>query len=225
MKKFICAFMLFFIIIFPAWGDTVSTDKNGFDKIYNVIDDAVFDLRYYSPYNFTGHKIRGYNAPVAYMTKEALQALAIAAADLRSQGYRILVWDSYRPQKAVDHFVEWINDPDDDGNKSFYPTLKKSDLIAGDYIMPKSGHTRGSTIDLTIIKQDGSFVDMGGTFDLFSEISHPDYKKLTKKQKKNRKILRDAMLKAGFKPLDSEWWHFTLKNEPYPDTYFNFDVE
>lgn len=225
MKKFICAFMLFFIVIFPAWGDTVSTDKNGFDKIYNVIDDAVFDLRYYSPYNFTGHKIRGYNAPVAYMTKEALQALAIAAADLRSQGYRILVWDSYRPQKAVDHFVEWINDPDDDGNKSFYPTLKKSDLIAGDYIMPKSGHTRGSTIDLTIIKQDGSFVDMGGTFDLFSEISHPDYKKLTKKQKKNRKILRDAMLKAGFKPLDSEWWHFTLKNEPYPDTYFNFDVE
>lgn len=217
--------MLFFIIIFPAWGDTVSTYKNGFDKIYNVIDDAVFDLRYYSPYNFTGHKIRGYNAPVAYMTKEALQALAIAAADLRSQGYRILVWDSYRPQKAVDHFVEWINDPDDDGNKSFYPTLKKSDLIAGDYIMPKSGHTRGSTIDLTIIKQDGSFVDMGGTFDLFSEISHPDYKKLTKKQKKNRKILRDAMLKAGFKPLDSEWWHFTLKNEPYPDTYFNFDVE
>ena len=225
MKKFICAFMLFFIVIFPAWGDTVSTDKNGFDKIYNVIDDAVFDLRYYSPYNFTGQKIRGYNAPVAYMTKEALQALAIAAADLRSQGYRILVWDSYRPQKAVDHFVEWINDPDDDGNKSFYPTLKKSDLIAGDYIMPKSGHTRGSTIDLTIIKQDGSFVDMGGTFDLFSEISHPDYKKLTKKQKKNRKILRDAMLKAGFKPLDSEWWHFTLKNEPYPDTYFNFDVE
>ncbi len=225
MKKFICAFMLFFIVIFPAWGDTVSTDKNGFDKIYNVIDDAVFDLRYYSPYNFTGQKIRGYNAPVAYMTKEALQALAIAAADLRSQGYRILVWDSYRPQKAVDHFVEWIKDPDDDGNKSFYPTLKKSDLIAGDYIMPKSGHTRGSTIDLTIIKQDGSFVDMGGTFDLFSEISHPDYKKLTKKQKKNRKILRDAMLKAGFKPLDSEWWHFTLKNEPYPDTYFNFDVE
>jgi len=225
MKKLIGVFMLFVIGIFPVWADTISTDKNGFDKIYNVVDDAVFDLRYYSPYNFTGHKIRGYKAPVAYMTKEALQALAAAAADLRAQGYRILVWDSYRPQKAVDHFVEWINDPNDPGNKSFYPTLQKSDLIAGDYIMPKSGHTRGSTIDLTIIKQDGSFVDMGGTFDLFSEISHPDYKKLTKKQKKNRKILRDAMLKAGFKPLDSEWWHFTLKNEPYPDTYFNFEVE
>ena len=217
--------MLFLIGIFPVLADTISTDKSGFDKIYNVIDDAVFDLRYYSPYNFTGHKIRGYNGPVAYMTKEALQALAVAAADLRAQGYRILVWDSYRPQKAVDDFVEWINDPNDPGNKSFYPTLQKSDLIAGDYIMPKSGHTRGSTIDLTIIKQDGSFVDMGGTFDLFSEISHPDYKKLTKKQKKNRQILREAMVKAGFKPLDSEWWHFTLKDEPYPDTYFNFDVE
>lgn len=225
MKKLICAFMLLWIGVFPVWADTISTDKSGFDKIYNVIDDAVFDLRYYSPYNFTGHKIRGYKAPVAYMTQEALQALAVAAADLRSQGYRILVWDAYRPQKAVDHFVQWINDPNDPGNKSFYPTLQKSDLIAGDYIMPKSGHTRGSTIDLTIIKQNGSFVDMGGTFDLFSEISHPDYKKLTKKQKKNRQILRDAMIKAGFKPLDSEWWHFTLKNEPYPNTYFNFDVE
>lgn len=225
MKKVILL-MIFSLGLLPlAKADTVSTDKSGFDKIYNVIDDAVFDLRYYSAYNFTGQKIRGYKAPVAYMTKEALRALAVAAEDLRRQGYRILVWDSYRPQKAVDHFVQWINDPDDIGNKSFYPTLDKSDLIAGNYIMPKSGHTRGSTIDLTIIKMDGSFVDMGGTFDLFSERSHPDYKKLTKKQKRNRKILRDAMLKAGFTGIDSEWWHFTLKNEPYKDTYFNFDVE
>ena len=210
-----------------AWAnaDTISTDKSGFDKIYNVIDDAVFDLRYYSPYNFTGQKITGYKAPVAYMTKEALAALAVAAQDLRAQGYRLLIWDSYRPQKAVDHFVRWINDPADEGNKSFYPTLQKEDLIAGDYIMPKSGHTRGSTVDLTLIKQDGSFVDMGGTFDLFSERSHPDFKKLTKKQKRNRKILRDAMLKAGFVGIDSEWWHFTLKDEPYKDTYFNFDVQ
>jgi len=227
MKKLLLILMLCLCFVpRAAAADTVvSTDKSGFDKIYNVIDDAVFDLRYYSSYNFTGSKIRGYNAPVAYMTKEALQALAKAAADLRAQGYRILVWDSYRPQKAVDHFVEWINDPNDPGNKSFYPTLNKEDLISGQYIMPRSGHTRGSTIDLTLIKQDGSFVDMGGTFDLFSEISHPGYKKLTKEQKRNRKILRKAMFKAGFKGLDSEWWHFTLKNEPYPNTYFNFDVE
>lgn len=225
MKKIILGVILCLGLIPFAKADTISTDKSGFDKIYNVIYDAAFDLRYYSTYNFTGQRIRGYQAPVAYMTKEALSALAVAAEDLRAQGYRILVWDSYRPQKAVDHFVAWINDPNDMGNKSFYPTLQKSDLIAGDYIMPKSGHTRGSTIDLTLIKQDGSFVDMGGTFDLFSERSHPDYKKLTRKQKRNRKILRDAMLKAGFKGIDSEWWHFTLKDEPYPDTYFNFDVE
>ena len=225
MKKILFACLLVFRCMFPAAADTISTDKSGFDKIYNVIDDAVFDLRYYSAYNFTGHKIRGYNAPVAYMTKEALQALAVAAADLRSQGYRIVVWDAYRPQKAVDDFVAWINDPKATGNKSFYPELEKSDLIAGYYIMPKSGHTRGSTIDLTIIKTNGISVDMGGMFDLFSERSHPDFKRLTKKQRRNRKILRDAMVKAGFKPLDSEWWHFTLENEPYPDTYFNFDVE
>ena len=154
-----------------------------------------------------------------------MAALAKAAEDLRAQGYRLLIWDAYRPQKAVDNFVTWINDPNDPGDKTFYPTLEKSNLLEGNYIMAKSGHTRGSTVDLTIIKKDGGFVDMGGTFDLFSEVSHPDYKKITKKQKKNRQILRDAMVKAGFNPLDSEWWHFTLKDEPYPDTYFNFDVE
>lgn len=209
----------------PAWADTLSTDKSDFAQISTVIDDAAYDIRYYSPNNFTGSKINGYKAPRAYLTKKALKALAQAAADLRGQGYRLLIWDAYRPQKAVDHFVAWINDPTNPGDKSFYPTLEKSDLLTGDYIMAKSGHSRGSTIDLTIIKKDGGFVDMGGTFDLFSEISHPDYKKISKKQKKNRQILRNAMLKAGFKPLDSEWWHFTLKDEPYTDTYFNFDVE
>jgi len=230
MKKFILIFVLcssFAVQAFAAGNtaDKVSYDKSGFDKIHNVIDDAVFDLRYYSAYNFTGSKIRGYKAPVAYMTKEALQALAKAAADLRKQGYRILVWDAYRPQKAVTHFVEWINDPSDECIKSFYPELEKTDLVAGNYIATRSGHSRGSTIDLTIIKQDGSFVDMGGTFDLFSEISHPNYGKLTAEQKRNRKILRDAMIKAGFKGISSEWWHFTLKNEPYKNTYFDFDVE
>jgi len=159
------------------------------------------------------------------MTKEALNSLAIAAEILRKQGYRILIWDTYRPQKAVDNFVNWINNPENIGDKSFYPNLEKSDLLKGNYIMPKSGHSRGSTVDLTLIKKDGSFVDMGGTFDLFSKISHPDYKKLTRQQKKNREILKSAMEQAGFKGIDSEWWHFTLKNEPYPDTYFDFDVE
>ena len=211
--------------VVPVFADTISNDKSDFVKIYTVIDDAVYDMRYYSSYNFTGKKIRGYKAPVAYMTKAGAKALSVAASDLRKKGYRLFIWDTYRPQKAVDNFVEWINNPNDEGDKSFYPDLKKSDLLAGMYIMAKSGHTRGSTVDLTLIKKDGSFVDMGGTFDLFSEISHPDYKKLTRKQKHNRKILHDAMIKAGFVGIDSEWWHFTLKDEPYKDTYFNFDIE
>ncbi len=225
MKKILISSFIVLCTIVPAFADTVSVDKSDFAQISTVIDDAAYDIRYYSSNNFTGNRIRGYKAPRAYMTKEALAALSKAAEDLRNQGYRLLIWDSYRPQKAVDNFVEWINDPSNPGDKSFYPELKKSDLLKGNYIAEKSGHTRGSTVDLTIIKKDGSFVDMGGTFDLFSEISHPDYKKLTKKQKKNRQILHDAMVKAGFNGIDSEWWHFTLKDEPYKDTYFNFDVE
>ncbi len=232
MKKLVILLPIFLTLAFSSLyaadktqKTKISTDKSDFAPISSMIYDAAYDIRYYSDNNFTASRIRGYKAPVPYLTKKALKALAVAAADLRKQGYRLLIWDSYRPQKAVDHFVEWINDPVNPGDKSFYPTLKKSNLLEGNYIMAKSGHTRGSTVDLTIIKKDGGFVDMGGTFDLFSEVSHPDYKNITKQQKQNRKILNDAMVKAGFKGLDSEWWHFTLKDEPYPDTYFNFDVE
>ena len=145
----------------PARAETISYDKTDFAEIGSVIDDAAFDIRYYSANNFTGNKIKGYKAPRAYMTKEALSALAKAAEDLQAQGYRLLIWDSYRPQKAVDNFVAWINDPEDTGDKSFYPDLQKSDLLTGNYVMAKSGHTRGSTVDLTIIKKDGGF-DAGG---------------------------------------------------------------
>ena len=225
MKKIFLIILVLLGFIQTINASQISNDKSDFVPIYTVIDDAAYDIRYYSSNNFTGNKINGYKAPVAYMTKEGAKALSIAANDLRKKGYRILIWDSYRPQKAVDNFVEWINNPNDEGDKSFYPELKKSDLLKGQYIMAKSGHTRGSTVDLTLIKKDGSFVDMGGSFDLFSEISHPDYKKLTREQKKNRRILHDAMVNAGFNGIDSEWWHYTLKNEPYPDTYFNFDVQ
>ena len=225
MKKVLLFFIIMFSCMISAYADTISYDKTDFAEIGTMIDDAAYDIRYYSSNNFTGNRIQGYKAPKAYMTHEALEALSRAAEDLRAKGYRLLIWDSYRPQKAVDNFVVWINDDNNPGDKDFYPTLKKSDLVDGGYIATKSSHTRGSTVDLTLIKKDGSFVDMGGTFDLFSEISHPDYKKITKKQKQNRAILRNAMFKAGFDGIDSEWWHFTLKNEPYPDTYFNFDVE
>ena len=225
MKRVIIALLILTGSSMPVFAEIISKDKTDFAEISSVIDDAAFDIRYYSPNNFTGNKIDGYKAPRAYLTKEALSALAIAAQDLRNQGYRLLIWDSYRPQKAVDNFVRWINDPEDTGDKSFYPNLQKSDLLTGNYVAAKSGHTRGSTVDLTIIQKDGGFVDMGGTFDLFSEISHPDYQNLTDEQKNNRKILHDAMIRAGFNAIDSEWWHFTLKDEPYKDTYFDFDVE
>lgn len=225
MKNFWVVLTVFLCGAMPVMAESLSYDKEDFLEISTVIDDAAFDIRYYSPNNFTAHKIDGYKAPRAYLTKEALTSLKVAADDLREKGYRLLIWDSYRPQKAVDDFVRWINDENDAGDKSFYPEIEKSQLLEGQYIMAKSGHTRGSTVDLTLIKKDGSFVDMGGTFDLFSEISHPDYENITEEQKANRKILHDAMIKAGFKGLDSEWWHFTLENEPYQDTYFDFDVE
>lgn len=225
MKKLSITLLLTAGVFSAAYADILSVDKSDFAEISTVINDAAYDIRYYSSNNFTGKRIKGYNAPKAYMTKEALTALSKAADDLRSQGYRLLIWDTYRPQKAVDNFVTWINDPNDKGDKDFYPDIEKKELLKGGYVAAKSSHTRGSTVDLTIIRKDGSSVDMGGTFDLFSEISHSDYPKITEVQKHNREILRNAMLKAGFAGIDSEWWHYTYKNEPYKDTYFNFDVE
>ena len=206
--------------------DNLSYDKSDFVEVSSVIPDVIYDIRYYSDYNFTGKRIDGYKANRAYLTKKATLALKKASDTLRNKGYRIVIYDAYRPQKAVDNFVRWMHDENDIGNKSFYPNIKdKLALISGDYVATKSGHTRGSVIDMSIVNMDGSTVDMGGTFDLFDRISNRDYDKLTEKQKANRKILEDAMADAGFEPLQSEWWHFRLIEEPYPDTYFDFDVE
>ena len=136
MKKIILTIIVLFgFLSSSVWASQISYDKSGFVPIYTVVDDAVYDIRYYSSNNFTGNKINGYKAPIAYKTKEGAKAWVSAADDLRKQGYRLLIWDTYRPQKAVDNFVEWINNPKDDGDKSFYPTLKKSDLLKGQYIM------------------------------------------------------------------------------------------
>ena len=142
-------------------------------------------------------------------------------------GYRLKIYDAYRPQKAVDHFVRWAADIQDIRMKKyFYPDLDKSVLFEQEYIMEKSGHTRGSTVDLTLFDMNTEKeLDMGGTFDWFGIESHPDYGKITHQQIHNRMILRSLMLSHGFKPLSSEWWHFTLKDEPFPDTYFTFPVK
>lgn len=197
-----------------------------FTLITDVIPDAILEIRYYSSYNFVGERIDGYMAPVAIMTVKAANALKEVSDELAEKGYRLKIYDAYRPQRAVNHFIRWAENVEDVRMKPyFYPDVPKSELFERQYIMARSGHSRGSTVDLTLLDmKTGKDLDMGGVFDWFGELSHPDYENITAEQKANRLILREAMLKHGFAPLDSEWWHFTLKNEPYPDTYFDFPI-
>lgn len=205
-----------------------SNDASGFVSLAEAVPDVILEIRYYSTYNFVGDRIDGYEEPCALLTKEAAEALKGAAADAQEQGYMLKIYDAYRPQMAVDNFIAWAEDISDTRMKEyFYPELDKSVLFDQGYIAEKSGHSRGSTLDLTLFDMEtGKELDMGGTFDYFGELSHPDYVgNLTEEQIAHRNILRDIMVENGFKPLDTEWWHFTLENEPYPDTYFTFPVE
>ena len=172
------------------------------------------------------------------LTRQAADSLRAVSDDLVKQGYRLKIYDAYRPQCAVDHFVRWAADIEDTlMRRYFYPDVDKSELFEREYIMERSGHTRGSTVDLTLFDMETEKeLDMGGTFDWFGRESHPDFggdpmkgewkqgDNITPEQFHNRMILREAMMRHGFKPLDTEWWHFTLNNEPFPDTYFTFPV-
>ena len=202
-------------------------DSSDFVKIAEVIPDVILEIRYYSTYNFVGDRIDGYEAPVALITKEAAEALKAASEDLKAQGYRLKIFDAYRPQTAVNHFIRWAEEVDDIRMKDyFYPMVDKSLLFDLGFICAKSSHSRGSTVDLTLFDMDTEReVDMGATFDWFGEESYPTYTDLSEDQLRLRGILRDAMLDAGFKPFDTEWWHFTLADEPFPDTYFDFPVQ
>ncbi len=207
-------------------GTKLSSDSGDFVLVSDVVPDVILEIRYYSTYNFIGDRIDGYEEPLAFLTKEAAQALKEVSDELVEKGYRLKIYDAYRPQKAVDHFVRWAQDIDDTRMKPyFYPELEKDVLFPLGYIDKHSGHSRGSTVDLTLFDMNTEKeVDMGGTFDYFGELSHPDYTDITEEQYANRMILREAMLAHGFKPLAEEWWHFTLEDEPYPDTYFTFPV-
>ena len=198
----------------------------GFVILSDVVPDIIQEIRYHSTYNFVGTRVDGYEAPVAIMTREAAISLKAVSDHLKACGYRLKVYDAYRPQRAVNHFVRWAEDVADTlMRRPFYPEVDKSRLFDEGYIFARSGHSRGSTVDLTLVHADsGREVDMGGTFDWFGELSHPDYSGITPQQRANRDLLRQAMLSHGFDPLDSEWWHFTLHGEPYPDTYFDFPV-
>ena len=201
-------------------------DPSGFVILADFVPGIVQEIRYYSTYNFIGDRIDGYEEPCALLTIEAARALKSAANELNVQGYRLKVFDAYRPATAVKHFALWgIEDTDIRMKPYFYPGLEKQELFMRGYIAKQSSHSRGSAVDLTLLDmKTGKELDMGSPYDFFGEISHPDYMGITDDQYRNRSILRKVMLRNGFVHIDCEWWHFALKNEPYPDTYFEFPV-
>ena len=205
---------------------SVTMNPSGFVVLADFVPSIVQEIRYHSSYNFIGERIDGYEEPVALLSIEAARALKSAASELIIQGYRLKVFDAYRPACAVKHFVLWgIEDQDVRMKPYFYPELEKQELFAKGYIAKQSSHSRGSAVDLTLLDmKTGKEVDMGSPFDLFSEASHPDYRGITDEQYENRMRLQRVMLRNGFQPIDCEWWHFALADEPYPDTYFAFPV-
>lgn len=201
--------------------------RQDFVSLTETIPDVVLDARYFSDDNFVGARVDGYRAAVILLSKPAADALAKVQQDLNEQGLGLKVFDAYRPQKAVDHFVRWSEDPSDTRTRQkYYPELPKDRLFELGYIARKSGHTRGSTLDLTIVElASGKELDMGSPWDFFGEISHHDSPLVDEEATANRNLLREIMMRHGFLPYANEWWHYTLADEPYPDTYFDFDVE
>ena len=204
----------------------VTMDPSHFVVLGDFVPGIIQEIRYHSTYNFIGERIDGYEEPVALVTIEAARALKSVSNEVNAQGFRLKVFDAYRPASAVKHFVLWgIDDLDLRMKPFFYPDLEKQELFAKGYIAKQSSHSRGSAVDLTLLDmKTGKEVDMGSPFDLFSDVSHPDHKRVTQEQYENRMFLQKAMVRNGFQPLSCEWWHFSLKDEPFPDTYFEFPV-
>ncbi|MCX7635283.1 MAG: M15 family metallopeptidase, partial [Syntrophales bacterium] len=223
----------------------------GFVEIRDVVPDIVMDIRYYTAHNFVGTRVDGYHAPKCYLTRPAAQALAAVQADLLPFGFSLKIYDCYRPQKAVDHFVRWAKMRDDTLTKAeFYPLVDKRNLFKDGYIAARSGHSRGSTVDLTIVplpvppqevyvpherlracylsreeRFGDNSIDMGTGFDCFDERSHTVSARVGLEARLHRALLKAVMERHGFVPYDKEWWHFTLKNEPFPERYFDFDIQ
>ncbi|HET7329273.1 M15 family metallopeptidase [Dyella sp.] len=235
----------------PATDDTKREPRRPQDivDLSRVIPTMQFDIRYFSNHNFVGRRIHGYDEPACLLTEGAASALKNVEAKLLPLGLTLKAYDCYRPQSAVDDFVHWAADPHATKMKAeFYVSVPKDRLFDEGYIAAHSGHSRGSTIDLTIVPLGSSIshvddqtkladctapaaarvpdnsLDFGTGYDCFNEASHPSFQNITAQAKANRLLLQSLMVDAGFVPLDTEWWHFTLKNEPYPSTYFNFPV-
>jgi len=201
--------------------------QEGFVYVDEVIPDVIYEIRYAGEHNFVGKPVKGYENAQAILSKPAAVALAKVQKELIQKNCMLKIYDAYRPQRAVNHFMEWARDQSDTlAKKEFYPEVAKKDLFQLGYIATKSGHSRGSTVDLTMIKvSDCENVDMGGTYDFFGEVSHHNTTQITRQQKANRELLRLTMRKYGFRSYSEEWWHYTYDMEPYPDTYFDFPVK
>lgn len=225
--------------------------EGAFVSISEVDPSILVEARYFGPHNFVGRPIRGYRAPKCLLTREAAEALAKVQAEVKRKGYALKVYDCYRPQRAVDDFVEWAKDLGDQKMRAeFYPQVDKRNLFSDGYIASRSGHSRGSTLDLTLVKlpakrqppfREGqklvacfetagkrfpdNMVDMGTGYDCFDPLAHTASPAIGAAARENRALLKDAMERHGFSNYEKEWWHYTLKNEPFPDTYFDFEVE
>lgn len=235
MKQLLFGVVTTLLLLFTGCQKAIEEDTGHFVLLTDVIPDAILEIRYHSTFNFIGDRIPGYDEPIAVMTRQAADSLRKVSDDLLAQGYRLKIYDAYRPQCAVDYFMQWAEDTSDVRmQQHFYPELQKAVLVPEEYVARRSSHTRGSTVDLTLFDMTTQKdVDMGAVFDYFGIISHPDVQPgqaagacqpITEEQYRNRMILREAMLRHGFNPYDCEWWHFTLANEPYPDTYFTFPL-
>ncbi|WP_409473305.1 M15 family metallopeptidase [Streptomyces sp. HC307] len=233
-----------------AQAKTEPKAPHGFVALRTMDRTIIQEMRYFTPHNFVGERIDGYRQPLCILTRPAAEALHEAQATLLRQGYTLKVYDCYRPQRAVNHFVRWAKDLDDQAMKNeFYPNVDKTRLFADGYIAEKSGHSRGSTVDLTIVQlparptrpyvpgeplvpcyapQSERFpdntVDMGTGFDCFDTLSHTLDPRIQGEQRANRLLLKNVLEDLGFVNLAEEWWHYTYKPEPYPDTYFDFPV-
>jgi zinc D-Ala-D-Ala dipeptidase len=191
-----------------------------------VVPGLIVEMRYAGSHNFVGHPIDGYEAPRCLLTRPAADALAAVAADIKPQGLVPKVFDCYRPTRAVANFVRWARDLKDQKMKAeFYPKVDKRTLFRGGYIATRSGHSRGSTMDLTLAKADATELDMGTHFDFFSPRSWTADPTVGAQAHANRMLLAAAMRRHGFYGYWKEWWHFTLRGEPFPNTYFNFVVK
>ena len=220
MRILIVIFVIFYTFYFN------NKLQDGFVYLKDIDTSIIVDLKYYSTENFTGQRVDGYHSNSAILTKESATALSNVQDDLEKLGYSLILYDAYRPQSAVDFFVKWSKKINDTSYKDiYYPNIKKSDLFELGYIAYKSGHSRGSTVDVSLLEiSTNKEIDMGTVFDYFGIESHTFFNGISEKQKSNRLILYEVMSKNGFKNYPKEWWHYTLENEPF-QKYFDFLVK